>query len=245
MKKTINYQLNQWEMTDRIQMADFNSDNQKIEAALHGLAGQVAEKADTSMVNSLTAQVGKKAELTALAAEETARKNAVRAEEAARINADSTLRSENCWVKLSDKTLTAAASSYSWSISHPEKYAELRCVFEAACTDTLSLNLQNGAEMRGLYNNTHASTLPFTSRQIVGAPAQGLWGVIRLNPMGGGFAIIRYEVGVLMDGDKFFYPSDQLMTVTQIYNMLNTVKLFSEAGTFSAGSRFMLYGLKK
>jgi len=76
MKKTTNYQLNQWEMTDRIQMADFNHDNEKIDAALHGLAGQVAEKADTSTVNSLTAQVGKKAELTALAAEETARKSA-------------------------------------------------------------------------------------------------------------------------------------------------------------------------
>ena len=39
MKQTSNYQLNQWEMTDRIQMEDFNADNQKIEAALDGLKG--------------------------------------------------------------------------------------------------------------------------------------------------------------------------------------------------------------
>lgn len=34
MNKTANFQLNQWVETDRIQMADFNSDNQKIDAAL-------------------------------------------------------------------------------------------------------------------------------------------------------------------------------------------------------------------
>ena len=34
MKKTTNYQLNQWEKTDRILMDDFNADNQKIDAAL-------------------------------------------------------------------------------------------------------------------------------------------------------------------------------------------------------------------
>ena len=34
MKQTENYQLNQWEKDDRIQMEDFNSDNAKIDAAL-------------------------------------------------------------------------------------------------------------------------------------------------------------------------------------------------------------------
>ena len=34
MNYTENYQLNQWEETDRVLMEDFNSDNQKIEAAL-------------------------------------------------------------------------------------------------------------------------------------------------------------------------------------------------------------------
>lgn len=37
MKKTQNYQLSQWEMTDRIRMEDFNGDNAKIDAALAGL----------------------------------------------------------------------------------------------------------------------------------------------------------------------------------------------------------------
>ena len=34
MKKTTNYQLNQWEKSDRIMMDDFNSDNEKIDTAL-------------------------------------------------------------------------------------------------------------------------------------------------------------------------------------------------------------------
>ena len=34
MKKTTNYQLNQWAKTDRIMMDDFNADNAKIDAAL-------------------------------------------------------------------------------------------------------------------------------------------------------------------------------------------------------------------
>ena len=37
MNYTENYQLNQWEQSDRILMEDFNSDNQKIEAALEEL----------------------------------------------------------------------------------------------------------------------------------------------------------------------------------------------------------------
>lgn len=36
--KTSNYQLNQWISTDQVRMADFNADNQKIDAALNTLA---------------------------------------------------------------------------------------------------------------------------------------------------------------------------------------------------------------
>ena len=38
MTKTTNYQLNQWDATDRVLRTDFNSDNQKIEEALSALA---------------------------------------------------------------------------------------------------------------------------------------------------------------------------------------------------------------
>lgn len=43
MKQTQNFQLNQWEMSDRIQMEDFNEDNQKIDGALHEIRQQLTE----------------------------------------------------------------------------------------------------------------------------------------------------------------------------------------------------------
>lgn len=46
MTKTQNYQLNQWESTDKISRGDFNSDNAKLDAAL-------AAKAEKSSVTAL------------------------------------------------------------------------------------------------------------------------------------------------------------------------------------------------
>ena len=40
MNQTTNYQLSQWEPTDRILMSDFNADNAKIDAALAGKVGR-------------------------------------------------------------------------------------------------------------------------------------------------------------------------------------------------------------
>lgn len=37
MQQTEQYQLNQWELSDRVRMEDFNADNTKLEAALAGL----------------------------------------------------------------------------------------------------------------------------------------------------------------------------------------------------------------
>ena len=42
MTKTTNYQLNQWEKSDRIMMDDFNADNEKIDAALKSNADKAA-----------------------------------------------------------------------------------------------------------------------------------------------------------------------------------------------------------
>ena len=42
MTKTTNYQLNQWEKTDRVMMDDFNADNTKIDTALKANADTAA-----------------------------------------------------------------------------------------------------------------------------------------------------------------------------------------------------------
>ena len=56
---TPNYQLSQWERSDKIQMEDFNDDNAKIDGALKTLATQVAGKAAQSVVNTLSSKVNK------------------------------------------------------------------------------------------------------------------------------------------------------------------------------------------
>lgn len=71
MNQTANYQLNQWESTDRILMSDFNSDNAKIDAALKAQAEAISEEAAAR-----TAAVGVKADASALTAEVSARQAA-------------------------------------------------------------------------------------------------------------------------------------------------------------------------
>ena len=60
MNKTANFQLTQWEKTDRIMMEDFNRDNAAIDAALKGNADAVAaetaaREAASSLVKLMTA----------------------------------------------------------------------------------------------------------------------------------------------------------------------------------------------
>ena len=61
MNKTANFQLNQWEKTDRIMMEDFNRDNAAIDAALKGNADAVA--AETAARKAADTELGKKAGL--------------------------------------------------------------------------------------------------------------------------------------------------------------------------------------
>ena len=55
MNQTQNYQLSQWESTDRILMSDFNSDNAKLDAALksHDAALTALEAENTALQTAL------------------------------------------------------------------------------------------------------------------------------------------------------------------------------------------------
>lgn len=61
MNKTANFQLTQWEKTDRIMMEDFNRDNAAIDAALKSNADNVA--AETAAREAADTALGKKAGL--------------------------------------------------------------------------------------------------------------------------------------------------------------------------------------
>ena len=65
MNKTANFQLTQWEKTDRIMMEDFNRDNAAIDAALKSNADKVAAEtaAREAGISALQTALGKKAGL--------------------------------------------------------------------------------------------------------------------------------------------------------------------------------------
>ena len=88
MQKTTNYQLCQWDGSDRILRTDFNEDNAKIDAALKQQANSIASinstlpgKADAATVTSLSNKLNTEVQ---------DRKDAVSAEAAARAQADNT-----------------------------------------------------------------------------------------------------------------------------------------------------------
>ena len=63
MNQTANYQLSQWEASDRILMEDFNSDNSKIDAALEAQAEAItglnaAIRDQSAALNTLRNRVG-------------------------------------------------------------------------------------------------------------------------------------------------------------------------------------------
>ena len=72
---TTNYQLSQWEATDRILMSDFNDDNAKIDAALKSQADAIAAKAAQSALDTVSGQLA--AEVAQRQAADTALENQV------------------------------------------------------------------------------------------------------------------------------------------------------------------------
>ena len=66
MQQTTDFKLNQWALTDRIQMEDFNSDNAKVDAALSAISGRVDLKAAQADLTALSNRVEAKAEQSAL-----------------------------------------------------------------------------------------------------------------------------------------------------------------------------------
>lgn len=60
MKKTERYNLSQWELSDRVLMADFNRDNLLLDAALQGLAADIAagDRAQSAALDAALQELG-------------------------------------------------------------------------------------------------------------------------------------------------------------------------------------------
>ena len=142
MKQTQNYQLNQWDKTDRIKMEDFNSDNQKIDSQLHAAMQQLAQAAS---------QEG-------LAAEQAAREAAVSAESATREAADTQLRSENMWVKLGEATLQSAGTTLTMTIPSAELDSRFSVQFTTAGPKELDLTLNSTTKLALVWDMLGSAT---------------------------------------------------------------------------------------
>ena len=159
LNQTTNYQLSQWESTDRILMSDFNSDNAKLDAALKAHSDAIAGKAAQSTVNSLTQTVSAKAnqsDLTALTQTVSGKADAsaLTAETAARQTADDALAAKAGAQLIRTETLSSAAAwmsvdfrDFDWSQWHT-----VRVVFQPV-PDSISyetyINSQASNELCG------------------------------------------------------------------------------------------------
>lgn len=236
---TENYGLCQWEATDAVLRTDFNEDNQKIDTALKTQAGnisdltaQMANKANTGSVNSLAEEINQNLE--AAVSRITTLENKHSSDVAA-------LRSENCWVKLSDETLSGSVASYSYSIQNAGQYAELRCIYSMATSNgRVDLSVNDGAL---IYTTSGGSGSEYTN--LANSAPRGLGGIMRIFPicMEQGVAIDCKTAG-FGDGDKFVAPSTTIGLRNVPLNQLRSVTLFADGGNLEGG-RFILYGMKK
>ena len=236
---TENYSLCQWKATDAVLRTDFNEDNQKIDTALKTQAGnisdltaQMANKANTGTVNSLAEEINQNLE--AAVSRVTTLENKHSSDVAA-------LRSENCWVKLSDETLSGSVVSYSYSIQNAGQYAELKCIYSMATSNgRVDLSVNDGALIY-----TSSGGIGSQSTNLVVSVPKGLGGIIRIFPiyMEQGVAIECKTAG-FGDSNKFAAPSETVGLWNVSLNQLRSVTLFADGGNLEGG-RFILYGMKK
>ena len=64
--QTTYYELNQWQPEDKVLREEFNGDNSKVDAALHGLAEEVGARATRTEVEGIKTQLAAKAAQSAL-----------------------------------------------------------------------------------------------------------------------------------------------------------------------------------
>ena len=237
---TEHFNLCQWEATDAVLRADFNEDNQKIDAALQsqagsisGLTAQMANKANTGTVNSLAEEINQNLE--AAVSRVTTLENKHSSDVAA-------LRSENCWVKLSDETLSGSAESYTYSIEHPEQYTELKCLFSVNSSDgQVNLSVNHGAK---IYTDMNGSGIEQVL--LLSFAQNGIGGFIRIFPISTEqYVAVEYHTAGVNSENEAVAVSDTVTLQRTRFSQLQSVTISSDRGTLKSGGRFILYGLKK
>lgn len=263
---TENYGLCQWEATDGVLRTDFNEDNTKIDAALKNqadnlsnLSTQLAGKASTSLVNSLTNAVNQKADQSELEAEKNIRAQTDNTEKAAREAADNalaqtqaenmaTLRKENCWVKLEEKSILADSESVSIDLSSfsMEDFVRLDLTYTVSTSTASSLELQVNGRKDAIYvdssgSGRHDMSLT-TNINLTNAITNGAGGTASIMP-GGNAGIAVTSHAMSRDGNSMWAGTCTGLISGISFEQLTSIQL--SCGTIKAGSRFVVFGLKK
>lgn len=251
------YGLSQWEAADKVERVDFNTDNVKVDEALHGLAEQVGQKADKSTVTNLSSVVGQKADKTALTAAEgrvsalesgkadkselTAQVNTLSQSHAADTAA---LRGENCWVKLGTWTLEAGAVGANLDLPQISKtaYRQLRLHFHigmAEEADALIIQMDHITGSRYQVSGTSSGTGIYLCHRSARFAA----GTLDLFPVPGCPDLLAGVVQGI--GDLVPSTYSRPFTVKDTcWDDLSSIQLGLNGTMLAAGSEFALYGLK-
>ena len=255
------YGLSQWEAADKVERVDFNSDNAKIDGALHTLAEQAGRKADKSTVTNLSSVVSQKADETALSAAEGRISDlesgkADKTELAAQIRALSqshdadteALRSENCWVKLGTAALAAEQAEMNFNLSGVDlskfRALELHGELSSGASGSMALlfNHQSSISFHGpngrsknyaifLYNENEFSGMVRIQR----SPRAGCMVIYSLNA---NYGFMDQPDGNSTYTDRLIMDGIQSIQVTS-FDLSDVQK------TLKGGSNLTLYGLKK
>lgn len=264
MNKTERYRLNQWDMSDRIEMKDFNADNAAIEAALSALSAEgprldAALAAEKSRIDAALAAEGSRLDAAlaaeksridaALAAAKTELSNAI-ATEKSRVNTElakkalasdltaqvSRLESGKLeFATLLDTTFTASGSTYPVTVPGSEIG---KCAIAAAILPPSSLP----------NNSTFHTNTESEGTRVVSAAGSSYAGILqyvkeRTNllvffPMKQSSNPI-YGISIANQAVFFFYSPVTYSALTRLM-----IKVPSGTSTLSGSGTLRIYGIR-
>lgn len=251
---TQHYGLCQWEATDAVLRADFNEDNQKIDAALKTQAGsisnlssQMANKANTGTVSSLSSQLNQEIQ---------DRQDAMNTEKAAREAADTalaqsqaeqldTLRGENCWVKLGESIASQETETIDVTVSN-NTGRELREIL-VFCNAAGAQATGALVTVNHVTDENYISSSGFTQKNIKLFDIDWLQGGCRLrfNAIGQeGFLCCKYDA-YLSRSDRITSLNDCCFLPTVTLSEVQSVQFSPKTGAMQQGTVMTVYGLLK
>ena len=154
------------------------------------------------------------------------------------------LRGGQWWGKLLEKTLTSDAASVTLSIPNPGAWQMLSLQFSVSGPKYVYLSLNNGAGF--YYNHSEGKVTEYTIINSSSSALTASGGKVEFHQGSGNSLYVFYEVVYIgseySSGSKD--DSSSLLTTDLPLANLTQIKL-TATGNFKAGSRFVIYGLKK